>query len=187
MDGMQTWIQKSIVYGLFTFFAVPSLGAPIPGTSSSALTTKKHELFRSTQGFEMHAGNTSWYIQGPTTTSKSIETIYKSPKLQKGLQASLTIRVDQKDPKVSFKQYLKKSLKDYARLGMEILKSQPIKVNETTGFLVDAVGQNREKQIRQLVFGRGQTMVILTCRDRREFFKDTIKNCNEIFKSFTWL
>jgi len=163
------------------------VAAPIPGTSTSTLVSEKPQLYRSSNGFEIHAGKTSWYIQNTTTSSKNIESIFKSPKLVKGLQASMTVRVDQRAPDITFNQYLRKSIKDYARLGMEIVKTHPVKVNQFTGFMIDAVGQNREKQLRQIVFGKGQTMVILTCRDSKENFKSSIKECNEIFKSFAWL
>lgn len=184
------FIFRKLQLLLLFFFLSPfhsGFAAPIPGTSTSTLVSEKPQLYRSSSGFEIHAGGTSWYLQNTTTSSKNIESIFKSPKLVKGLQASMTVRVDQRDPTLSFKQYLRKSLKDYTRLGMNIVKTQPIKVNNFTGFMIDAIGQNREKQLRQIVFGKGQTMVILTCRDSREAFRSSIKECNEIFKSFTWL
>jgi hypothetical protein len=161
--------------------------APIPGTSTSALISEKPELFRSAHGFQLDAADTSWYLQNSKTSSEHLETIYKSPKLSQGLQASLTVRVDQRNPHESFKLYLKRSLKDYERLGLEVLRTRPVKINHVTGFLVDALGQNKEKQIRQLVFGKGQTMVILTCRDGKTNFQKSVKDCNEIFKTFQWL
>lgn len=161
--------------------------APVPGTSSSLLVSERPQLFRSSHGFQLHAADTAWFLQASQTQSENLETIYKSPKLSQGLQASLTVRVDQRDPKVSFKQYLRKSLKDYSRLGMDVLKAKPIKINETHGFLVDAIGQGKEKQIRQIVFGKGLTMVILTCRDNSKNFRNSVKECNEILKSFQWL
>ena len=175
--------------GLIALLFMSSLGysAPVPGTSSSLLVSEKPELFRSQSGFEIHAAGTTWYLQESKSSSKNIETIFKSPKLSKGLQASLTVRVDQRDSKTSVNQYLKRALKDYARLGMEVLRARPVKINNSNGFLVDAVGQNKEKQLRQLVFGKGQTMVILTCRDHKSSFNESVKECNEIFKSFTWL
>lgn len=161
--------------------------APIPGTSSSLLVSEKPNLFRSSHGFQVHAADTSWSIHTSQTNSKNLETIYKSPKLSEGLQASLTVRVDKRPPRLGFKQYLKKAMRDYTRLGMEILKARPVKINNLTAFLVDAVGHGKQKQIRQLVFGKGQTMVILTCRDHRKNFQSSVKECNEIFKSFQWL
>lgn len=168
-------------------FCSQSWSAPVPGTSTSLLVSEKPELFRSKHGFQLDAADTTWYLQTSQMSSKNLETIYKSPKLSQGLQASLTVRVDHKKARVSFKQYLKKSMKDYVRLGMEVLKSRPVKISGSVGFLVDAVGQNRTKQLRQLIFEKENTMVILTCRDNAKNFQSTVKECNEIFKSFKWL
>ncbi len=172
---------------LFSVFYSVAHAAPVPGTSSSILVSEKKGLYRSKHGFQLHSADTAWYLQDSQTTSKNIETIYKSPKLSLGLQASLSVRVDEKKSHVSFNQYLKKSLKDYARLGMEVVRARPVKINDSNGFLVDALGSNKEKQIRQLVFGKGKTMVILTCRDHSRNFQKSVKECNEIFRSFKWL
>lgn len=170
--------------GLSTAIA---LAAPIPGTSTSILVSENPQLFRSSHGFQLHAADTSWSVSTAQTSSKNLEAIYKSPKLSQGLQASLTVRIDQRKPRIGFKQYLKRSIKDYARLGMDVLKARPVKINDSTGFLIDAVGQNKEKQLRQIIFGKGRTMVILTCRDHKKNFRSSVKECNEIFKTFSWL
>lgn len=177
-----------MIFLLALLFSFPYLkAAPIPGTATSLLTSSNAEMLRSSHGFQLHAADTSWVMQTSKTQSQNLEAIYKSPKLTQGLQASLTVRVDQRKSNVSFKQYLKRTLKDYTRLGLEVMRAKPVKINNITGFLVDAVGQNRQKQIRQIVFGKGKTMVILTCRDNEFNFRVSVKDCNEIFKSFQWL
>lgn len=161
--------------------------APIPGTSSSILVNEKPQIFRSHHGFTLDAGESSWFLQTSKSSIKSLETIYKSPKLFKGLQASLTVRVDDLKAPVNLKQYANRSLKDYSRLGIEVHEAKPVKLNEQIAFLVDASSPNHQKQIRQLIFLKDKKAVILTCRDHSENFISTVKDCNSIMKTFSWV
>lgn len=176
--------MKTFLFSLFWSAAV--CAAPIPGTSSSILVSERPQLFRSHHGFTLDAGDSSWFLQKSNSSVKSLETIYKSPKLYKGLQASLTVRVDELKKKMNLKQYATRSLKDYSRLGIDVHEAKPVKVKDQIAFLVDASSQNRMKQIRQLIFLKDQKAVILTCRDLTENFGSSVKDCNEIVKTFSW-
>jgi hypothetical protein len=100
---------------------------------------------------------------------------------------TLSVRVDDLRHPLALKAYVKKWMKDYTRFGFEVLTAKPVKVNENQAFLLDIVSRETQKQLRQVVFLREKTAVILTCRDGRESFAKTVLDCNEIMKTFEWV
>lgn len=174
---------------LILFLLLPIVraqAAPIPGTSSSLLIGNDLGWFRSAHGFAIHAGNTQWILSPPPKDIPALTTFYHSPKTNQGSQASLTVRVDQLSTPTSLKSYVKKWVKDYPRLGFELLISKPIKVGNHQAFLIDVLNKASEKQLRQVLFMKDRTAVVLTCRDNRAVFDDTLKDCNEIIRHFQW-
>ena len=85
------------------------------------------------------------------------------------------------------KQFVKQWIKDYPRLGFEILSSKPLKVNGSAAFLIDTIHREGSKQLRQVVFLKEKKAVILTCRDHKDSFEKSVKGCNEIIRTFKWL
>ncbi|RME17522.1 MAG: hypothetical protein D6797_02360 [Bdellovibrio sp.] len=69
---------------------------------------------------------------------------------------------------------------------MKILGTQKVTVNHQNAFLLDLLSHDRKRQIRQILFKKKKKVVLLTCRDRREFFLETVKDCNKIIRSFKW-
>jgi hypothetical protein len=77
-------------------------------------------------------------------------------------------------------------MQDYSRFGFDVLTAKPVKVGQASAFLLDIVSRETKKQLRQVVFLREKTAVILTCRDQRESFARTVQDCNQIIKTFSW-
>lgn len=163
-----------------------TLAAPIPATSSSTLIAPELGRFISPLGFTLSAGRSTWTQDEPPRGIDSIATIYKGPVTAEGIQAALTVRVDQFSRKTSLKSYIHKWSKDYPRFGFDILASKPVKVNDQTGYLLDLVNKETEKQIRQVVFLKDRRAVIFTCRDHIRSFSDNLRSCNEIIRTFSW-
>jgi len=160
--------------------------APIPATSSSILISEYPGLFRSSYGFLIHTGKTNWLHTEAPGEIPSIVTVYRSPQTHQGVQAALTVRVDELKADLNLKTYAKKWMKDYHRLGFDVLASKPVQVQNQTGFLVDVLNRESNKQLRQVIFMRNKTAVVLSCRDHRENFNETVNACNEIIRSFKW-
>jgi hypothetical protein len=160
-----------------------SWGSPIPGT---LVVTEKPGIFRSIKGFSINSAKTEWVLGDTTSDVPSLVTIFRSPVLHRGIQPVLTVRVDEINQKMLLKNYVKQWMKDYSLLGFEVLQAKPLKINSFPAYVVDVMEAKGEKRLRQVVFLKDQTAVILTCRDRRETFDKTVKECNEIFKSFEW-
>lgn len=163
-----------------------AFAAPIPGTSSSTLVSQKPGLFYSSKGFRIDAANTAWVQAAPPKKIPSLVTIYKAPLTIDGQQPALTVRVDDLRKALALKAYMKKWMQDYTRFGFDVLTAKPIKINETSAFLLDILSRETKKQLRQVVFIREKTAVILTCRDQRETFSKTVQDCNQIIRTFQW-
>ena len=172
---------------MILFSAVATWAAPFPGTSSSPLVSEKPGLFLSPKGFRMNSAQTAWVQTVPPKNIPALVTIYKSPVPMNGQQPALTVRVDNLHQVQPLKTYVKKWMKDYGRFGFEVLTAKPVKIGENQAFLLDIVSRETQKQLRQVVFLREKTAVILTCRDGRESFSKTVQDCNEIVKTFEWV
>ncbi|MCB0361569.1 MAG: hypothetical protein KDD35_02540 [Bdellovibrionales bacterium] len=179
------------LYLLFSFscsfpFASKSLGAPIPATSSSFVISGHMGSFISEHGFSIHADETDWKQSPAPQDNPFIEILYRAPTTHYGVQAGLTLRVDQLEKAQSLKSYVLRWLKDYPRFGFKILDSKPLKVNDQKAFLLDMVNRQTSKQIRQVVFLKDKTAAILTCRDHHQSFSKTVSTCNKIISHFHW-
>lgn len=163
-----------------------ALAAPIPATSSSTLIGADLGKFISEYGFTIHAGGTSWIHTEPPKDIAALTTVYRSPKISHGVQPSLTVRVDRLNQSVPLNKYVHQWMKDYPRLGFEVLGAKPLKVAGQNAYLVDVVSREAAKQLRQVVFVKDRVAVVLTCRDHRDTFDETVRVCNDIIKNFKW-
>ena len=178
--------MKIAFLAFLTFFAFHALAAPIPATSSSSLIAADLGMFISEYGFTINAAGTTWVHTPPPKDMPALTTLYRSPTLSHGVQPSLTVRVDPLKEEISLNKYAKQWMKDYHRLGFEVLASKPLKISGQSAFLVDVINREAAKQLRQVVFVKNRTAVVLTCRDHRENFDETVHKCNEIIKKFKW-
>lgn len=160
--------------------------APHPATSTSFLIGKDSGRFISQHGFLLNSAATEWVHAPAPKDIASVETVYKAPDSETGVQAALTVRVDDLKEDLGLKNYIQQWLKDYHRLGFDILASQPVKVGNYKAYMLDLLHGESKKQLRQVIFVRRKKAVVLTCRDHKESFLTTLKSCNEIIRSFRW-
>lgn len=172
---------------LLVLTSVTSWSAPFPGAGSSPLVSDKPGSFFSSKGFRLNAAETAWVQTVPPKNIPALVAIYKSPIPMNGQQPALTVRVDNLAQIQPLKNYVKRWMKDYGRFGFEVLTAKPVKIGENQAFLLDIVSRETQKQLRQVVFMREKTAVILTCRDGRDSFSKTVQDCNEIVKTFEWV
>ncbi|MBX3021038.1 MAG: hypothetical protein KF799_05120 [Bdellovibrionales bacterium] len=171
---------------IFLLLSQLASAAPIPGTSTSPLVAPKPGMFYSSKGFRIDAANTAWVQSAPPKKIPSLVTVYKAPMPLDGQQPALTVRVDDLRTALPLKTYVKKWMQDYTRFGFDVLTAKQVKINETSAFLLDIISKETKKQLRQVVFLKEKTAVILTCRDQRQTFSKTVQDCNQIIKSFEW-
>ncbi len=159
-------------------------GAPYPGLSP--LLQAEKGLFRSQHGFSISGAGTDWAMIRPTSKTPSLETMYRSPQLNKGVQPSLSVRVDTLTSPSTLKSYVRRWMKDYSRFGFDITEAKPVRISGEPAFLLDLDHREQPRRLRQVVFLQSSVAVILTCRDHREFFQKSVEACNSIIRSFTW-
>ena len=174
-----------ILIGVFLFSSV-SWAAPIPATSSSLLIDSENGTFRSHLGFQISAGQSDWILSDAPNNHKYIAIQYKSPSNQGGVRAALTVRIDELSQSTNLRSYVKKWIRDYPKLGFDILAARKVSVDEKPAFLIDLINRESSLQLRQVVFLKKQRAVILTCRDHKERFLENLKSCNQIIRSFDW-
>lgn len=160
--------------------------APHPATSSSSLIAADKGMFWSKLGFAVNAGSSSWIHDEAPRGTEGIATLYRAPSTSNGVQATLTVRTDELNRGRSFRSEWKLWTKDFRRLGFDILATRGINIAGQSGYLLDLIHQESEKQLRQVVFVKDQRLVVLTCRDHKSSFQETVKSCNEIVRTFRW-
>jgi hypothetical protein len=166
--------------------SISATAAPFPGTGTSPLVAQKPGMFYSSKGFSLNSAQTAWILSPPPKHIPSLVSVYRSPTPLNGQQPALTVRVDEMHHAQGLRAYVKRWMKDYNRFGFEVLTAKPVHVGENQAFLLDLVSRETQKQLRQVVFVKDKTAVILTCRDSRDSFTKTVQDCNEIFKTFEW-
>ena len=180
-------MKASILLFICSFlFSIPTLAAPIPGTTSSALVAPKLGIYKSRFGFEIMANNTTWVQSQPPQKSRFIETVYRSPISRNNVRASLSVRVDNMKKKASLKKYVSRWVKEYPKYGYDVLGSRPFKASGKKGYVVDLVNQKKKRQLRQVIYLKKNRAVLMTCRDHTSSFKSSLRECNKIIKSFAW-
>jgi len=158
--------------------------APLPGVATAL--TQKSGSFYSSRGFRLDSGSTAWVQTEPPKHIPSLVAIYQAPLPVEGQQPALTVRVDKLARPLSLKGYVKKWMQDYTRFGFDVLTAKPIQIGTNSAFLLDILSRETQKQLRQVVFLRERTAVTLTCRDSKSSFESTVKDCNQIIKTFSW-
>ncbi|HVK61501.1 MAG TPA: hypothetical protein VM432_08125 [Bdellovibrionales bacterium] len=158
-----------------------AIAAPIPGSTSSKLVSPQLGLFRSPEGFVISAGGTDWkQTEGPKD-NKFVATMYDSPGT-----AALTVRIDELKKETTLDAYVQKWMKAYPRYGFDVIGSKAFAQNGNKGFVLDLINRDSKKQLRQVLFLKDKKAVILTCRDDQKKFRESLKGCNQIIKTFAW-
>lgn len=183
-------MTRKISLPLFLLSLLATLNAdaaPLPGTATSTLVSPKLGIFRSPLGFQIAAGQSGWQQAEAPAENKFIATMYKAPsKSGKTDVASLTVRVDQLKKETTLDKYVQRWMKEYPKYGFDVIGSLPFAQNKDKGFVLDLINRDSGRQLRQAVFLKKNRAVILTCRDRADGFKEALKSCNQIIRTFEW-
>jgi len=177
---------KIIAFALSLFLGAPLLAAPAPATSTSALIATELGLFRSHLGFKIDAADTDWELIPSPKNHPFVITQFMSPNSFKNIHASLTVRREKLIKKQKLSQYVKKWLNQYPRFGFDVTGSKKFKIKGHQGYVIDVTSRDRKKQLRQVVYLKKKDAFVLTCRDHKENFKNSLKACNKIIRSFEW-
>jgi hypothetical protein len=161
-------------------------GAPFPATSTSSLTAPERGVFFTPKGFRLGTGGTAWIPQEDGSLSKGDEGTSWRFSNSRAPQAQAHLKIDFLKAELSLEAYAKRWMKDYSQLGMDVLGSRPFALENTRGLVVDLVQPKKKLQLRQAVFLRKKSVVILTCSDTQVNFESTLSECNRLIKNFSW-
>lgn len=172
----------------FAFSSSSVLAAPMPGTATSKLVAPQLGIYRSPLGFEIAAGDSGWVHAQAPVNNKFVATVYHAPKAKgaKTDTASLTVRVDKLSKEMALEKYIQKWMKEYPKYGFDVLNSRSFSENKQKGYFLDLKNKDNGRQLRQVIFMKQKTAVILTCRDQAATFQASLKNCNQIVRTFNW-
>ena len=166
-----------------TFTSV-ALTAPAP--ISTRIVSPELGLYRSPLGFKIDTADTDWELIPAPKKSKYVITSFRSKSTNNKGYASLTVRRDPLAKSQSIEGYIQKWLNQYPRFGFDVSGAKKIKIKDQKGYLIDLVSRDGKKQLRQVVYMRDKDAFVLTCRDNKENFKNSLKSCNKIIRSFAW-
>jgi hypothetical protein len=178
--------MKFIITLALTLASTLAIAAPMPATSTSKLVAPQLGLYRSPIGFEINAGKSGWIHAQAPGDSRFVQTVYRAPQQQAGdkVAASLTVRVDKLDKPVAMNKYIQRWQKEYPKYGFDVQGGKAFTEGNNKGYVLDLMNKDANKQIRQVVFMKASNAIILTCRDDVASFKDSLKACNQIIRTF---
>lgn len=168
----------------FILFSVQTLAAPHPATSSSALTDPAKGLYFLHKGFTLKTEGTDW-VPVASSEQSILDTVrFGARNKSKG---TLSIRTDKVGKTASLELYTRKWMRDYPNYGFEVISAKNFNLNGSPALVVDMLSRSKNKQIRQVVLKYEDRVAIMTCLDDKDSFSESLKNCNQIMKSFSWI
>ncbi len=188
-----SWLR--LVFIIFFFPKVECFASPIPGMGSSNLVSPSKGYNFNLRGFRLTKGQTNWGLQAATATNqnsteeasfkrgKEISVRFQSP-ISNGF---LAVKTETLATPITVEFYAKKWIRDYSYYGFDVLGAKSFSQGNARGYVIDLYHSKKLKQMRQVVFLREKTAVILTCTDEKKQYQLTLSNCNNITKTFSWL
>jgi len=180
------WVLNLLT--LLCLLPVQSLASPVPAMGSSALVSPSKGFMYNLKGFKLTKGQTNWSLQAADLkadpkNNHEISIRYQSP-ISNGF---LAVKTETLATATNVEFYAKKWIRDYSYYGFDILGARSFTQGNARGYVVDIFHPKKAKQMRQVVFLKDRTAVILTCADDKAQFQLTLTNCNNILKTFSWL
>jgi hypothetical protein len=162
--------------------------APFPRAIPSTTIEPELGVFTHQKaGFKIEAKNTGWVLDQAPKGTQGVEALFHSPSEGGKDRGLLTIRIDQDIQAPTFQAYMEKWNQEYPRYGFDVLGTRAFELNGQSGYVVDLINKERSRQMRQVIYHKDKMAVVLSCRDDVKKFENTLKSCNTIMKSFTWL
>jgi hypothetical protein len=182
---------KLLIYLSTSFFVLlscsVSLASPFPGTASSALVSPESGLFYTLRGFHLKA-QANWILENSDSketadASHEFSVFYIHPDFK---NARLSVQTDTLKSDTTLETYTKKWMKDYSNYGFDVLGAKTFQTVNAKGLVVDLHHKKKETQLRQVIFLKDKTAVILTCLDQTKTFAKSLVGCNQLVRSFQW-
>jgi hypothetical protein len=167
---------------LFIFFPLSAFTSPVPALGSSALSNPSKAYIFHMKGFSLNPANANWKIS-KNESHKEISATFSNGKTT----GVFSVKTETLVAPTSVEHYSKRWIRDYAFFGFDVLGAKPFNLGSARGYVIDLYHKKQNKQVRQVIFLKEKTSVILTCADELAPFKDTLNSCNSVVRTFSWL
>lgn len=77
-------------------------------------------------------------------------------------------------------------VKDYLHYGFDLLGTKTFQENGQRGFVADLYHREKQTQIRQIVYQRGNQLAILTLSSPKKDFEKALSDFNSVAREFQW-
>jgi hypothetical protein len=173
---------------LFLFISSLAYAAPQPVTTSSVLTDPEKGMSFRSYGFKLSLDKINWRpLQRESETLFTEIDFQKNSAKDKNPNAQISLRMDELSKAQNIETYAKKWMRDYPHYGFEVLGTKTFAHSGGQGVVVDILHRPNNKQLRQVILLKNKKVVILTCSDDKSKFAETLVDCNQLVKNFTWL
>ena|GEM_PF-730480 len=164
--------------------------APYPSTSSSAVVTNSSYL-STNWGFDLLKNDQNWFRYIPDAKDPFHIAILRPLQHLEGSKVQLSVRVDpvstrSEEKNVTLQSYTNHWLKQYPKLGIEVLKFETTKLKEQAAIRIEAYNINNQVQMRQYVVWYNDNAIIFTCADDRKLFSKTLFQCEKVLRSVSF-
>jgi hypothetical protein len=172
-----------VILGTFRAYS-----APAPATSSSLFASPEAGYFYQVRGFRL-TGLSQWLLEpGPETeptsdSGREFSVSYKNPSFQ---TARFSVQSDTLKSDISLESYTKKWMRDYSSYGFDVLGAKTFQAGVAKGLVVDLYHKKKDTQLRQVIFVKSKTAVVLTCLDQAKSFNQSLASCNQMVRGFSW-
>jgi hypothetical protein len=173
------------LFTLIILFGLSGYAAPFPATSTSALTTPEQGLYFLHKGFILRTEGTNW-VPSSSSEDSLLDTVRFTSK-DPGSEGSLSVRTDKVNAKTSLELYIRRWMRDYPNYGFEVVSAKKFQLNKSPALVVDMLSRAKNKQIRQVVVKNNERVTVMTCMDNKNTFGESLKSCNQIMNTFTWI
>jgi hypothetical protein len=143
----------------------------------------------SENGYEISPAKTKWVRINPDNDLKNkVDALFRLKNTNTKSNATFSVRVDKDTAFTNLNDYANKWLKSYGQFGIEVLGHQYFKnAQDQKGMVIDLANSSSHKKLRQVIFFKENRAVVLTCMDQADKFISTLKECNDLIRSFVWI
>jgi hypothetical protein len=144
--------KSSFLFSFFLFIPFVSKAAPHAAMGSSVLSSIKNDLAVSNRGYRLGLAGTGWVFSKTSLTIEKDRFELDVPQLN-----SASIEILQLNRKISLKNFIQKSNKDYYHFGFEMRGQREVLLPNSRLFLLDLFHRKENKHLRQMVLELAET------------------------------
>lgn len=169
----------------FLSTCIVAQAAPAPGMGSSRLSSLESGLPFLAHGFRLPIKTPSWNLQAPSEQhGLGVGTLIFDHQQLAG--ATFSFRLEDLKRVRPLEANARRWVKDYLHYGFDLLGTKTFQENGQRGFVADLYHREKQTQIRQIVYQRGNQIAILTLSSPKKDFEKVLADFNPVVRDFQW-